>query len=337
MTLTRRQSLSVLQAHERFKFKSTIGVGTFGAVFLATDVVTDEEVAVKKVLLDPRYKNRELDIVLQLSHPNCLRYICHYNSTEGPNNEVFLHLVTGYLPNSLVAYIQSHPTPDLAYLRVYGYQLFAALAYLHRHGVSHRDIKSPNVLVHPDDGTLQLCDFGSAKILKPGEISVSYIATRAYRAPELLLDCPSYSPAIDVWAAGCVLCEMYLRGRMLFMGGNNSEMMSAISRILGPPVPDDFTGFQHKKQWTGASRGSGLAHALPKEVTADFLELMAVVLVYSPQKRATAADCMRHPFFRPLFEPGASLPGGREMPPYLARMRTPEEMEASFPKGPSTG
>jgi glycogen synthase kinase 3 beta len=327
--------VTVLRQHERFKYKSTIGLGTFGGVFLATDTTTGAEVAIKKVCLDPRYKNRELDIVQQLSHPNCLSYICHYIAQEGAHHDDFLHLVTGYLPVNLECYITAHSVSDL-HVKLFGFQLFAALAYLHAHEVSHRDIKPSNVLIDPANGYLQLCDFGSAKILEPGEVSVSYIATRCYRAPELLLDCPSYTPAIDVWAAGCVLAEMYLQGKVLFAGGSNSEVELAMGRILGDPQPHDFDAFPHKKRWPmlGNKRGQ-LARALPKRTPKEFLDLMATVFVYAPGARATAAQCMGHSFFAELFQPGVTLPNRARLPEHLVKIRTAEQMHANFPKGPS--
>jgi glycogen synthase kinase 3 beta len=329
------RNVTVFGHHERFKYKSTIGLGTFGGVFLATDTTTGSDVAIKKVCLDPRYKSRELDVVQQLAHPNCLSYICHYTTNEGAKNEVFLHLVTSYLPVNLQSYVSAHVTNDV-YVKVFGFQLFAALAYLHDHGVCHRDIKPSNVLIDPGNGCLQLCDFGSAKFLKPGEVSVSYIATRSYRAPELLVDCPSYTPAIDVWAAGCVLSEMYLQGKALFAGGSNSEVQLAIGKILGDPGPHDFDGFTHKKKWPLLGNKNGqLAHVLPKRTPKEFVDLLSTVFVYAPEQRATAAQCMGHPFFAGLFQPGVLLPNRMPLPEYLGKIGTVEQMRANFPTGPT--
>jgi serine/threonine protein kinase len=88
--------------------------------------------------------------------------------------------------------------PPVPYVKVFGFQFFSALAYRRAHEVCHRDIKSSDVLVDHVSGCVQLCDFGSAKFLRRDEPSVFYIATRCYRAPELLFECLCYNTAIDV-------------------------------------------------------------------------------------------------------------------------------------------
>jgi serine/threonine protein kinase len=325
----------VLQATDRFHLKSTIGVGTFGAVFRAYDAEADSDVAIKKVFLDPRFKNRELDIVQKLAHPNCLRHIGSYTTTEGRPPHTFLHLVTDFFPGSLSTFMTSFRAPSVVYVKVFGFQVFAALAYLHAHGVCHRDIKPSNVLVDHVRGRVQLCDFGSAKFLKPDEPSISYIATRSYRAPELLLECPCYTTAIDIWAAGCVLAECFLEGKPLFTGANNVKMMNSITRTIGLPQPGDFDGFPRKRRYQPVGTRAGvLKDALPHTTPDPFIDLLQRAFVYAPEKRATAADCMMHPFFAEVVDGSVALPSGCPLPGYLKRMRTPEDMLANFPDGP---
>jgi glycogen synthase kinase 3 beta len=322
-----------LQPHERFRSKSTIGVGTFGAVFLAIDRETGREVAIKKVCLDPHFKNRELAIVEMLHHPNCLRLVTSYTTTEG--KFIFLHLVTDYLPQSLANFGARLHGMFLPYLQIFGYQVFAGLCYLHAHGVCHRDIKPSNVLIDDQNGRLQLCDFGSAKFLQPNEVSVSYIATRSYRAPELLLDCPSYTTAVDVWAAGCVLTEIVTAGRPLFQGSNNDELLGAIVRTIGMPRTGDFDGFPHKKRFqVPPGKIGSLEEAMPKGVGPEFLDLLSAIFVYAPSRRATAAQCMKHPFFADCVTGEVQIPSHAPLPEYFTLIRSPEEMLANFPDGP---
>ena len=102
-------------------------------------------------------------------------------------------------------------------VKIYTYQLMRSLAYVHALGICHRDIKPQNLLVDTNKHILRLCDFGSAKRLVQGEPNVSYICSRYYRAPELIFGATDYTPAIDVWSAGCVSAEMLL-GSPLFPG-----------------------------------------------------------------------------------------------------------------------
>lgn len=81
-------------------------------------------------------------------------------------------------------------------VKLYIYQLFRSLAYIHSQGICHRDIKPQNLLLDPNTGVLKLCDFGSAKILIENEPNVSYICSRYYRAPELIFGATNYTTKI---------------------------------------------------------------------------------------------------------------------------------------------
>jgi serine/threonine protein kinase len=96
------------------------------------------------------------------------------------------------------------------------------LTYIHSLGICHRDIKPQNLLVDPQTHSLKVCDFGSAKRLVRGEINVSYICSRYYRAPELIFGATEYTNAIDVWSVGCVMAEMLL-GQPLFPGDSGVD------------------------------------------------------------------------------------------------------------------
>ena len=91
--------------------------------------------------------------------------------------------------------------------------------------IAHRDLKPQNLLIDPSVNKLCLCDFGSAKRINNPlkERSVSYISTRYYRAPELLLLSENYGIEVDIWAAGCVLAEMLRGGKVLFDGKSNAD------------------------------------------------------------------------------------------------------------------
>ena len=103
---------------------------------------------------------------------------------------MYLNLVLEYVPETVYRASRHYaklkqPMPMLQ-IKLYMYQLFRSLAYIHSVGICHRDIKPQNLLLNPSTGVLKLCDFGSAKILIAGEPNVSYICSRYYRAPELI-------------------------------------------------------------------------------------------------------------------------------------------------------
>ena len=111
------------------------------------------------------------------------------------------------------------------------------MSYIHALGIVHRDIKPQNLLVDPSAHILKLCDFGSAKKIAKGEVNVSYICSRYYRAPELIFGATDYSAAIDVWSAGCVIAELLL-GQPLFPGESGVDQLVEIIKVLGTPTRD---------------------------------------------------------------------------------------------------
>uniref|UniRef100_A0A6U5E1A2 Protein kinase domain-containing protein n=1 Tax=Corethron hystrix TaxID=216773 RepID=A0A6U5E1A2_9STRA len=203
-----------------------IGNGSFGVVFQATVVETGDVVAIKKVLQDKRFKNRELQIMRSLvrnSHSNivALKH-CFYSQGEKAD-ELYLNLVLEYIPETVYSIARQHQksklTLPLIYVRLYMYQLSRALSHIHAMGICHRDIKPQNLLVNPQNQQLKLCDFGSAKALVKGEPNVSYICSRYYRAPELIFGSTDYSTAIDVWSQGICLMNyfsIYLRSVQVY-------------------------------------------------------------------------------------------------------------------------
>jgi len=208
-----------------------VGHGSFGVVVRATVQEKEgETVAIKKVLQDKRYKNRELQIMQQLKHPNIVELKNNFYTNGDKPDEVFLNLVLEFVPDTVYRvsrhYSKMKQTVPYIYTKLYTYQILRALSYIHSVGICHRDIKPQNLLLDPNSGVLKLCDFGSAKMLVKGEPNVSYICSRYYRAPELIFGSTTYTTAIDVWSVGCVLAELLL-GQPLFSG---REWCRSISR-----------------------------------------------------------------------------------------------------------
>jgi serine/threonine protein kinase len=112
-------------------------------------------------------------------------------------------------------------------------QLLRSLAYIHCLGICHRDIKPQNLLLNPADGTLKLCDFGSAKILVAGESNVSYICSRYYRAPELIFGATNYTTNIGLshflfvpLRGECPLVSLGLASRLLDLQMSGPRVVS---------------------------------------------------------------------------------------------------------------
>ncbi|CAB1106559.1 unnamed protein product [Ectocarpus sp. CCAP 1310/34] len=225
-----------------------IGNGSFGVVFQAVVVETGEVVAIKKVLQDKRFKNRELQMMRMLAkkdHPNIVSLKHCFYSNGDKTDEIYLNLVLEFVPETVYSvarqYHKSKQTLPVLLVKLYLYQLARALAHIHALGICHRDIKPQNLLLDPQTHVLKLCDFGSAKILVRGEPNVSYICSRYYRAPELIFGSTDYTCAIDTWSLGCVAAELLL-GEPLFPGDSGVDQLVEIIKAsnqascLGPDL-----------------------------------------------------------------------------------------------------
>ncbi|RZC23759.1 Shaggy-related protein kinase eta isoform E [Glycine soja] len=192
---------------------TTVG-GKNGKPKQAKCLETGEPVAIKKVLLDKRYKNRELQLMHLMDHPNVISLKHRFFSTTSAD-ELFLNLVMEYVPESMYRvskfYSNTNQSMPLIYVKLYMHQIFRGLAYIHTvPGGCHKDLKPQNILVDPLTHQVKICDFGSAKVLVKGEANISHICSLFYRAPELMFGATEYTTSIDIWSAGCVLAELLL-------------------------------------------------------------------------------------------------------------------------------
>lgn len=130
-----------------------------------------------------------------------LESVCYLRrANESQKDEVYLNLVLEFVPETVYRasryFNKMKTTMPILEVKLYIYQLFRSLAYIHSQGICHRDIKPQNLLLDPNSGILKLCDFGSAKILVENEPNVSYICSRYYRAPELIFGATNYTTKI---------------------------------------------------------------------------------------------------------------------------------------------
>jgi len=189
-------------------------------------------------------------------------------------------------------------------------QLLRATAFLHSGNVIHRDHKPSNVLLD-SDCLVKICDFGLARSLsqlpKPGkdpEHSVpaltEYVATRWYRAPEILLSSPTYTKGVDMWSLGCILAEMLL-GKPLFPGDSTFDQIERIVRVIPTPTRADIDCIGSQYAQTVIERAQrrpklNLADVMPKGTPQDGIDLIKQLLVFNPEKRPSAEACLKHPY-----------------------------------------
>ncbi|RMZ83788.1 hypothetical protein DV738_g997, partial [Chaetothyriales sp. CBS 135597] len=319
-----------------------VGNGSFGVVFQTKLSPSGEDAAIKRVLQDKRFKvrgadcknrsatdaaqNRELQIMRIVRHPNIVELKAFYYSNGERKDEVYLNLVLEYVPETVYRasryFNKMKTTMPILEVKLYIYQLFRSLAYIHSQGICHRDIKPQNLLLDPATGVLKLCDFGSAKILVENEPNVSYICSRYYRAPELIFGATNYTTKIDVWSTGCVMAELML-GQPLFPGESGIDQLVEIIKVLGTPTRDQIR----------TMNPNYMEHKFPqikphpfnkvfRKASPEAIELISALLEYTPTQRLSAIDAMCQPFFDELRDPNTRLPDSRhagasprELPP----------------------
>lgn len=286
---------------DKFQILSNLGTGTFGSVVKACNTKTGEVVAIKKmkdkfVQWEECMSLREIKSLRKLNHPNILKL------KEVIKVKDELCLVFEYLEQNVYQYYtlfreKKQQIPEIK-IKSLVYQMIKGLAYMHKHGFFHRDMKPENLLVHGE--TLKLADFGLAREIRSRPPFTEYVSTRWYRAPEILLKSKNYNSPVDIFATGCIMAELYLLNP-LFSGSSELDQIFKIVGILGTPTQASWPEGYKLASQIGFSFPTmptiPLAQVIPS-ASHDAIQLMTEMLRYDPQKRPTAAQILQHPYFR---------------------------------------
>jgi serine/threonine protein kinase len=272
-----------------------IGSGAFGDVFCAVSR-DGQKVAIKRTRMDGD-ESRELSILQMIDSEHCIRLLDYV----AVPNESLLYLVTDIFPMSLKDFLDDRHSfsrkIDPMLMKRWIFQMFSGLEHCHSLHIAHRDMKTSNILVDPESQRLVICDMGSAKVMAPNVSSSSVIGSRYYRAPELLLGCKYYSYAVDIWSAGCIICEMLLDSLPMFAGESNAGQLVQILQIIGMPSREDACSFDHSIPFPEVEQICSLKNCLPSGTDKDLLDLLSAIFVYNPSKRPSASECLMSPYF----------------------------------------
>ncbi|BBH09998.1 Protein kinase superfamily protein [Prunus dulcis] len=291
---------------ERYKILEELGDGTCGSVYKARDWRTNEIVAVKKMkrkffFWEEYWRLREIKVLRKLNHPNIIKL----KEVVRENNEVFL--IFEYMNYNLYQIMKEQRRPfSEDEIRSFMSQLLHGLNHLHRSGYFHRDLKPENLLVTND--VLKIADFGLAREVSSVPPYTEYVSTRWYRAPEVLLQSKLYTPAVDMWAAGAILAELFNLSP-IFPGESEIDQLFKICCVLGTP---DLTIFA---DGTNASRLCGIINYEKASFCMDLftaififlgfnslaspeaIDLIQQLCSWDPSRRPAADESLQHPFF----------------------------------------
>ncbi|KXZ56401.1 hypothetical protein GPECTOR_1g357 [Gonium pectorale] len=287
-----------------FEYISTLGDGAYGEVWRCRERATGKVVAVKgfkqahedKEIL--RLAVREVKMLEAVDHPNVVKLLSYFKSKT---NRVYL--VFEYVESSLHDELDRFPhgLPS-ARAKLVAWQLLGALAYLHDKKIVHRDVKPTNILLG-GDSTVKLCDFGFARHVRCGPRDVqectSYVTTRWYRAPEVLVSA-SYGASADVWSAGVTIAEI-ATGRPLFPGESSPDQLWRILRCLGPLPFSVVSRMNPEKRVRSVATSTpptykSLRQRLP-ELEPALFELVQACLRLDPRQRPTVRELLQMPYF----------------------------------------
>ena len=288
---------------DRYKVIKIVGDGAYGSVYKAINATTGEVVAIKKMKKkftswEECMSLREIKSLRKLNHPNIVKL----KEVIRVSDE--LNFVFEFLEQNAYQLIKDK-TEHLPEEKIKSlvYQTLQGLAYMHKHGFFHRDMKPENLMVQGD--CLKIADFGLAREIRSRPPFTDYVSTRWYRAPEILLHSTNYNSPIDIFALGAIMAEFYLL-RPLFPGSNEHDQIVKICSILGTPTPQLWPEGYRLSSKIGFTFPNFMATPLEKLIkhaSPDAIDLMSQMMRFDSGKRPTAADCLRHPYFSDIVVP----------------------------------
>lgn len=292
---------------EGYKILSLAGEGSSGKVYKAIDRRTGDLVAMKKMkklffTWDDCLRLREVQALRRLTHPNIVKLKEVFRISDD------LWLIFDFYERDLLQVMESqrargqHLTDET--IREILKQALQGLAFSHKHGFFHRDLRPEHLMLHRD--TCAIADYGLARPIGSRPPYTDYVGKRWYRAPEVLLRSSRYDEAVDVFAMGCIMAEMY-SGKPLAAGKNENDQMHKLCEALGTP---------ERHQWTeGFHLADAIGYYFPQcpkpsfslaypRMSYEAVTLMSEMLQWDPSQRPRIADILTQPYFTHFIEPG---------------------------------
>jgi len=296
-----------------------ISEGTFGVVWKAKDLATNEVVALKQIKFDadiitegfPISALREISVLLSFNH-ECIVTVREMVVGDALD-KVFM--VMEYMEMDLKdAMERDNKKNPFSQSELKGmiFQILSGIDHIHNKWLLHRDLKTSNILVHRS-GRIALADFGLARkyqhpLIKPMTLPV---ITLWYRPPELLFGETVYGPAVDMWSIGCIYGELIIKNAIM-QGEGELDQIDKIFHLVGTPSESNWPEFTNLPnsgilRWKELKEGEGLTNLFTVNSfecsSQTFLDgngfnLLQRLLTLSPNRRITAKDALDHAYFK---------------------------------------
>lgn len=294
------------QVLKKYELEVKLGKGAYGVVWKAKDRRSTETVALKKIFdafqnsTDAQRTFREIMFLRRIRHENIVRLI---NVIKADHSQNDIYLVFDYMETDLHAVIRAEILQNI-HKRFIIYQLLKALKYMHSGSLLHRDMKPSNILLN-SDCSVKVADFGLARSIathahpSQNPVLTDYVATRWYRAPEILCGSTKYTKGVDLWSLGCILGEL-ISGKPIFPGTSTLNQLERVVQLVGKPSEEDIesiestfasTMIQSLREGTKKTFETVFPHAEP-----DAIDLLKRLLLFNPEKRITAEEALKHPY-----------------------------------------
>lgn len=288
----------------RYSNLTPLGQGAYGLVCSADDSAYGQKVAIKKLAkpfatnIHAKRAYREIKLLKHVNHDNIIQLTDLFTRAQTAQDIDDIYLSTNLMGTDLNNVLKTQELKEDQII-FFTYQILRGLKYLHSSNIIHRDLKPGNLTVN-ENCELRIIDFGLARSEK--EEMTGYVATRWYRAPEIMLKWMHYTKAVDLWSVGCIVVEMYTH-RALFPGSDHVNQLNRILDVAGFPstklleqVNEDARSYLERNIRRPPRVNLNEYFSEIRSPTA--IDLIDNMLQLDPSDRSTCETALEHPYLK---------------------------------------